>query len=86
MSVNLLINGTIGAIPVVGDLFSVWFRSNSRNAELLRLAAVQPARATHRDWFYVVGLIGGTVVALLGVVALVMWLIISLWSRFAGIQ
>ena len=86
MSLNLLINGVVGAVPVLGDLFSVWFRSNSRNAELLRLAAVQPARATHRDWFYVVGLIGGTVVALLGVVALVMWLIISLWSRFAGIQ
>lgn len=35
MAVNLLINGTAGAIPVFGDLFSVWFRSNARNAVLL---------------------------------------------------
>ena len=42
MSLNLLINGAVGAIPIVGDLFSIWFRSHARNAELLRRAASQP--------------------------------------------
>ncbi|MCC6141948.1 MAG: DUF4112 domain-containing protein [Nitrospira sp.] len=84
MSLNLLINGTIGAVPILGDLFSVWFRSNSRNAELLRQAATQTARSTHNDWAYVAGIVGGTVVALLGLVALVLWMAISLWSWFAG--
>src|SRR5215510_6271592 len=46
MSLNLLINGTIGAIPIVGDLFSIWFRSHARNAELLRRAATRPYRET----------------------------------------
>lgn len=86
MSVNLLINGVIGTIPVFGDLFSVWFRSNSRNAELLRQAATRSARATHRDWIYVVGLIGGTVMLLLSLIALVLWIVVSIWSWFAGIQ
>lgn len=84
MSLNLLINGVLGAIPILGDLFSVWFRSNSRNADLLRQAATQAARRTHYDWTYVVGIIGGTVVLLLGLVAFVLWMAISLWSRFAG--
>lgn len=86
MSLNLLINGVIGAIPILGDLFSVWFRSNSRNADLLRQAATQTARGTHADWSYVVGIIGGTVVLLLSLVAFVLWVAVSLWSRFAGIQ
>lgn len=86
MSLNLLINGVVGAVPILGDLFSVWFRSNLRNAALLREAATQSARTTHRDWIYVVAIIGGTVVLLLGLVALVVWLVISLWSRFAGFQ
>lgn len=86
MSLNLLINGVVGAVPILGDLFSVWFRSNSRNADLLRQAATQSARRTHADWTYVVGIIGGTVVLLLGLVAFVLWMAISLWSRFAGIQ
>lgn len=86
MSLNLLLNGVIGAIPIVGDLFSVWFRSNTRNAELLREAAAQSARVTRGDWIYVFGLLGGTVLLLLGFVTLVIWLVISLWSRFSGIQ
>jgi len=56
---NLLINGTIGAIPIIGDLFSVWFRSHARNANLLRQAASQPYRRTEQDWLYVAGIIGG---------------------------
>jgi Domain of unknown function (DUF4112) len=85
MSLNLLINGVVGAVPILGDLFSVWFRSNSRNADLLRQAATQAARRTHADWTYVGGIVGGTVVLLLGLVAIVLWMAVSLWSRFAGI-
>jgi Domain of unknown function (DUF4112) len=85
MSLNLLINGVVGAVPILGDLFSVWFRSNSRNADLLRQAVTQSARGTHADWIYVVGIIGGTVVLLLSLVACMLWMAISLWSRFAGI-
>lgn len=86
MSLNLLINGVVGAVPILGDLFSVWFRSNSRNADLLRQAATKATRRTHADWTYVVGIIGGTVVLLLGLIAFVLWMAISLWSRFPGIQ
>jgi len=84
MSLNLLINGVVGVVPIFGDLFSVWFKSNSRNAELLRHAATQPARSTRNDWAYVAGIIGGTVALLLSLVAAALWVTISLWSRFAG--
>lgn len=59
MSLKLLINGVVGAVPVAGDLFSVWFRSHARNAALLREAAMKPDRETRPDWFYVAGIIGG---------------------------
>lgn len=80
MSLNLLINGTVGAIPIVGDLFSVWFRSHARNAALLREAAQRPDRETHADWFYVVGIIGGTVALLLLTIAFMIWLVYRLWT------
>lgn len=35
MGGNMLVNALCGALPVVGDLFSVWFKSNKRNYELL---------------------------------------------------
>lgn len=35
MSGNMLLNATVGTIPLIGDLFSAWFKSNTRNYELL---------------------------------------------------
>ena len=84
MSLNLLINGTVGAIPIVGDLFSAWFRSHVRNASLLREAARKPDRETHADWFYVAGIIGGTVAVLLFMIAFIIWLVYKLWTAVSG--
>lgn len=84
MSLNLLINGTIGTVPIAGDLFSVWFRSHTRNAALLREAAMKPDRETHADWFYVVGIIGGTASLLLLTIAFVVWLVFKIWTIVAG--
>ncbi len=83
MSLNLLINGTMGAIPIAGDLFSVWFRSHARNAALLREAATKPDRETQPDWFYVGGIIGGTTVFLLLAIAIVLWLVFTVWMMLA---
>jgi hypothetical protein len=80
MSVNLLINGTVGAIPIFGDLFSIWFRSHARNAELLRRAATQPYREAQQARLYVAGIIGGTVALLLLAITAVIWIVVKLWA------
>ena len=80
MSLNLLINGTIGTIPILGDLFSVWFRSHARNADLLRRAATQPYRETQQARLYVAGIIGGTVVLLFLAIAAVLWIVVKVWA------
>lgn len=35
MSYNQFLNGVIGTIPFVGDAYSFWFKSHSKNAALL---------------------------------------------------
>jgi len=35
MGGNMILNAGLGTIPVVGDLFSVWFKSNSRNYRMM---------------------------------------------------
>jgi hypothetical protein len=61
MALNIVIDLTIGALPVVGDLFDAYWKSNQRNVELLqRHAAANPAAAgklRRSDRFFVVAMI-----------------------------
>ncbi len=84
MSLNLLINGTVGTVPIVGDLFSFWFRSNAKNAALLREASMKPERETQPDWFYVGGIIGGTAAILLLVIGFAVWAVAMLWAMVSS--
>lgn len=35
MGGNMLLNAVVGVVPVLGDAFSFWFKSNSRNYKML---------------------------------------------------
>jgi len=63
MVLNVLINTGVGAIPAVGDIFSVWFRSNARNYELHRKHAGTRS-STHSDWLFVVALLAGALLVI----------------------
>jgi hypothetical protein len=75
MALNVILNGTVGALPVFGDAFSFWFKSNDRNYELLRKHAANPGQPTRHHWLFVVGLLAGTAAILaltvIGYVAMV---------------
>src|SRR5690348_6208980 len=58
MTGNIAVNAAIGSIPVLGDLFSVWFKSNIRNLRLLERHAGSEAASTISDWGIVLGLLG----------------------------
>ena len=49
-----MINSFVGAIPFLGAVLSVFYRSNVKNYELLRLHAGNRGTATGRDWAFVV--------------------------------
>ena len=36
MSINILLDATIGAIPVLGQIFDFYYKANKRNVQLLR--------------------------------------------------
>jgi hypothetical protein len=36
MAVNLWLDGLLGSVPVVGDLWDFWFKANRRNLRLLQ--------------------------------------------------
>jgi hypothetical protein len=81
MALNIVINNLLGAIPALGDLFSVWFKSNVRNVELLeRHASLGSHASTLSDWTFVLGLVLGVILLISGVAAAVIWLIAKIWQ------
>ena len=66
MSLNILINEIIGIVPVVGDAFSFWFKSNARNYQIIKDHTVTPTVAKRSDWIFVIVVL----VVLVGIVCL----------------
>ncbi|HEV8343693.1 MAG TPA: DUF4112 domain-containing protein [Candidatus Binatia bacterium] len=83
MGLNVAINAIIGAIPIFGDIFSIWFRSNAKNADLLeRYAATEARRAGLNDWLFVAGIISAIVLLALGIIVGLAWLVGELATRW----
>lgn len=58
MSLNILINELVGIVPVVGDAFSFWFKSNARNYQIIRNHTAAPGRVSRRsDWIFVIAVL-----------------------------
>ena len=78
MSLNILINEAVGIIPIVGDAFSFWFKSNARNYELLKQFSAAPRRSTASDWAFVIFVLAALLMILAVSLALSFWLLYGL--------
>lgn len=80
MAVNVLLNAAFDSIPVVGDVLSIFFRSNARNYELLRKHAGTARPSTKGDWLFLGVLFGGVVsvigLMITGTILLLRWLLV----------
>jgi len=81
MALNMVINTVVGAIPGFGDLFSIWYKSNVKNAKLLRSYTTEaPPRSTIWDWLFVISLVLGTFTLAIGLILAIIWIIRILWE------
>ena len=81
MGLNVALNAIIGAIPVFGDIFSIWFRSNVKNAQLLeRYVSVEGRASTFGNWIFVIAVIIGIVLLLIGILVATVWLVRQVWN------
>lgn len=78
---NSAIDMAVGVIPVLGDAFDLWFKANTRNLELMRRHLEQPDRSNRDDWLALLTMVG----AVVGVIALVVWLAVSLLTTVVAL-
>jgi hypothetical protein len=83
MALNIVLNSTVGAVPVVGDAFSFYFKSNQRNYELLRKHA-GTAKSAASSWLFVVLLLGAVGSVLVLTVTIYATMLIMLVKMIRG--
>ena len=80
MGLNVALNAIIGAIPVFGDIFSIWFRSNVKNAQLLeRYVGTKDPVSNFSNWIFVIAVIGGIILLLIAILLVTVWVLKRLW-------
>ena len=81
MGINIALNTILGAIPIFGDIASIWFRSNIRNVELLQRNLGRPSKkASLGDWLLVNALVIGLLLILVGAFFVAVWLFKQIWN------
>lgn len=64
MLVNLGVDTVVGAVPILGDLFDMAFRANTRNVALIEAALADPIPTRRRSRAIVVWIVVAVVAAL----------------------
>jgi Domain of unknown function (DUF4112) len=77
MIANVLLETTIGAIPVAGDIFHIFWKANRRNYRLLIREREQPGSHTRRDWIFLAILLSTLIAAAAIPIALLILLLRS---------
>jgi hypothetical protein len=81
MLMNTAIDLVVGAIPLAGDAFDLWFKSNTRNLGLARQWLEKPDRSTRDEWLAILLIVA----ILVGMIAFVLWAVISVISGIVGL-
>ena len=75
MGLNIGIYFVGGLVPLIGDIFAIWWKPNIRNLNLLRtratVSAAQARKARTSDWVFVAVIAGLLLTLLLGSIVLV---------------
>ena len=75
MMLNLVVEDTLGAIPIIGDIAHVAWKANRRNYNLLIRDQQSSRRHTWQDWLFVMGVILAMCILFVAPFALLIYLL-----------
>lgn len=88
MGLNVAVDMVLGSLPLVGDVFDIWWKANQRNAILLDERIAQSGnearRARASDWIFVGTMLAGLAILFVAIVSLTVLAASALWSAVQG--
>ena len=80
MIANVALETTVGAIPVAGDIFHIFWKANRRNYKLLIRENEQPGSNTKKDWMFLAAIVFVAIAAAAIPIGVLIWILRSLSS------
>ncbi|MEH1882209.1 MULTISPECIES: DUF4112 domain-containing protein [unclassified Nostoc] len=84
MVFNVIVDGLVGTVPVLGDFFDFAWRANTNNIKLLEEYLKFPSEQKSADRLFIVALFVGLLLISIVLVALPVILIRMLWNALTG--
>ena len=88
MGLNLGLDYLVGSLPLVGDLFDAWWKSNNRNVDLLRERATVSGEAAREgklsDWLFVGAIVLGLIGLAIGSAIVSFYLLLQIGKLLSG--
>ncbi len=78
MVMNVAIDSIVGAVPILGDIFDVGWKSNTRNAALLERYAAAPVATGRTSRWAVAGAVAAVLLIVVAMIAFVIMIISGL--------
>jgi hypothetical protein len=75
MIANILLEMTLGAIPLIGDVFHIVWKANRRNYRLLLREKEQPGANTRRDWIFLAVIVVTAIAVVAVPIGLLIWVL-----------
>ncbi|HXC47202.1 MAG TPA: DUF4112 domain-containing protein [Candidatus Sulfotelmatobacter sp.] len=80
MVANVVLETALGAIPVAGDIFHVFWKSNRRNYRLLIREREQPGANSRRDWMFLAIILLAAIAAAVIPIGILIWILRPLFK------
>lgn len=80
MFVNILVDVLLGSIPVLGDIFDVYWKANLRNAKILDELQQNPAKTTTESQFWIWIVVIQFLALIIAILLLITWLVAGVIS------
>ncbi|MEH2461528.1 DUF4112 domain-containing protein [Nostoc sp.] len=84
MVLNVIIDGLVGSVPILGDLFDFAWTANSYNIKLLEEYLKFPSQQRSADRWFIFAVLAGLLLISIVLVALPVILIRILWNALTG--
>ncbi|MHC5598281.1 MAG: DUF4112 domain-containing protein [Nostoc sp.] len=84
MVLNVIIDGLVGSVPVLGDFFDFAWTANSYNIKLLEDYLKFPSEQKSADRWFIFAVFGGLLLIAIVLIALPVILMRMLWNALTG--